>query len=523
MTQVTLTRRSLVIALLTLALAPAASAQPSVVMIVTDDQRWDTLDVMPTVQAELVGKGVTFTNAFAVNPVCCPSRASILTGTWSHTNGVWDVAGDHGGFQRFDDSSTLATWLDAAGYRSGMLGKYLNGYKGTVYRPPGWDEWFAFTSNPNAYFDFGATDGTSELLFGSDPGEYATDVLAERADAFIRSAGSEPLFLYLAPKAPHIGGPGRPSTPAPRHAGAFAGLDPWQPPNLNEPQAGDKPLHIRSLAPVPLEEIAGLRQTNLESLLAVDEMVARVLAALADTGRLEDTLIVLTSDNGFGWGEHRRAHKIVPYEESIRVPLVVRWDALGAVGTRDAASLNVDLAPTIAAAVGVDAPGAEGRDLLPLLRGEPVRWRKRFLIEAWMRPKWRIPPYCGFRGERWKYVQYETGEEELYDLAQDPYELRSLHRTLLPVAMRHRQLVRQSPCRPPGYTPLPDCTRYGTSGPDVIRGRLRPEWICARGGRDVIRAREGGRDVVRCGRGRDVAYVDRADSVRGCEIVKRSR
>jgi N-acetylglucosamine-6-sulfatase len=498
--------------------APAA-AQPNVLLIVTDDQRWDTVGYMPTVTSELVGKGVTFENSFVVNPVCCPSRASILTGQWSHTHGVWGIAGRHGGFHRFADASTLATWVDAAGYRTGLFGKYLNGYQSPEYVPPGWDEWFAFTANPNAYFEYGVTarrgaspGGTANLWFGSEPQDYTTDVLAEQAVRFIRNSGPEPFFLYFAPKAPHS-----PATPSPRHDGLFDGLERWTPPSLNEPDMGDKPRHMRAHQPIDLDLLEERRQDQLESLLAVDEAIARMLAALQVTGKLSDTLIVLASDNGNGWGEHRHGHKVVPYEESIRVPLVIRYDRLGVKAhVERRLALNLDIAPTVAAATGTTAPGAEGRNLLPLMAGGSS-WRPSFLVEAYMQG-WRIPAYCAFRGQGWKYVQYATGEEEVYDLASDPYELQSLHRTIQrPSLMAYRRRVQRSACRPPGYQPLPLCTRSGSWGPDRLWGTRRRDWICAGAGADRIDVRGGSHDLVRCGQGLDRAWGDPPDRLLGCE------
>jgi arylsulfatase A-like enzyme len=402
-------RRVFIAVGLALVFAAPAGAQPNVLMIVTDDQRWDTLGYMPTVTAELVGKGVRFDNAFVVNPVCCPSRSSILTGRWSHSTGVWGIDGPYGGFHVFDDSSTLPVWLNEAGYQTAMIGKYLNGYTDGSYVPPGWDQWFAHTTNENAYFDWDASENGSAVSFGSAPEDYNTDVLGTRAANFIRNSGSDPFFLYFAPKAPHL-----PATPAPRHEGTFAGLEPWRPPSWNEADVSDKPLYVRRAAPIDAAILDSMRQRQLESLLAVDDAVAGILAALEDTGKLHDTLIIFLSDNGFLWGEHRKAHKLVPYEESIRVPLVIRWDALGAQRTSDRFALNVDLAPTIAAAVGIDAPKAEGKSLLPLLTNTATTWRTSFLFEHFAQP-WRVPGYCGFHGQHWRYVQYATGEEEFYD------------------------------------------------------------------------------------------------------------
>ena len=293
-------RTAVVTALMALAFAGSAAAAPNVVLIVTDDQRWDTLAYMPTVQAELVGKGVTFSNAFAVNPLCCPSRASILTGTYSHTNGVWANGGR--GYANFNEDSTLPVWLDSVGYQTMLIGKYLNGYWPPLavetHVPPGWDHWFARWLHPQLYFDWQATNGETVFTFGSEPADYATDVNAAEAVRFIRESGPDPFFLYFAPKAPHVTNGGFSTDPAPRHVDAFAGLEPWLPPSLNEPDIADRPRHLRSLAPIPLESLTKMREEQLESLLAVDEAVAQMLAALEETGKLADTLIVFSRTTG---------------------------------------------------------------------------------------------------------------------------------------------------------------------------------------------------------------------------------
>lgn len=510
-------------ALAALALAPTARAQPNVLLINTDDQRWDTLDYMPTVKGELAGKGVTFSNSFVVNAVCCPSRASLLTGKWSHSTGVWGIKGPHGGFHACGDSWTLPVWLNEVGYQTMLVGKYLNGYLDPAYVPPGWDRWFATTTNQNAYFGWGASDDGTPVEFGDEPADYSTDVLAARAVDFIRSS-TRPFFLYFAPKAPHYDVFGS-VTPAPRHVGKFAGLASWRPPNLNERWVGDKPRYVRSRPRLLVDRIAEFRKDQLESLLAVDEAVADMLAALEETGELADTLIIFTSDNGFAWGEHRRLNKVAPYEESIRVPLVVRWDALGLPArTAPHLALNVDLAETIAAASGI-AVDTEGRNLLPLILDTQTGWRRSFLFESDLWPDVRVPAYCAFRSARWKYVQYATGEEELYDLRRDPYELRNQAGWAPRVAsvIRHRTRVRRSACRPPRFRPLRLCTRTGTSGPDRLRGWKRRDWICAGRGADRINARRGGKDVVRCGPGFDRVRADPRDVLVSCEARSRKR
>jgi arylsulfatase A-like enzyme len=408
--------------------APAAAQTPSgppdVVLIVTDDQRWDTLWAMPVVQEELVARGVSFPNAFVVNPICCPSRASILTGDYSHTTLVYRQAPPFGRYEWFDDATTLATELDEAGYTTGLFGKYLDGYQHAALTgvvPPGWDRWVAFVRS--AYTDYRLTvDGTVRPPAGGIA-RGSTGVLAAEAVDFVERAEG-PIFLEFAPAAPHA-----PATPAPRDAAAFSDLDPARPPSFDEANVGDKPAWVRALAPLTAADrarIDAFRRDQYRSLLAVDRAVGAIVDALERTGRLEDTFFVFTSDNGILHGEHRWTRKEAPYEESIRVPLILRWDAAGwtAPASPDALALNIDLAPTIAEAAGVRLE-ADGRSLLPVAAGTAAPWRSDFLIEH-LENENPVPTYCAVRTSSAKYVRYATGEEELYDLDADPYELENL-------------------------------------------------------------------------------------------------
>jgi arylsulfatase A-like enzyme len=397
-----------------------AAAAPNIVLILTDDQRWDTLWAMPTVKSQLVAKGTKFTKAFVVNPLCCPSRATILTGQYSHTHGVYTNSSPDGGFQRFDDDSTVATWLQAGGYRTALIGKYMNEYfpEEAAYVPPGWSHWFAGFDNGGTDYGFSVSD--DGVLANYDSSHYLTDVLAAEAVEFIGSTPPEqPLFLYFSPKAPHD-----PAVPAIRHQSLYSNLAPWRPPSFNEEDVSDKPAAVRLKPKLTAGEIAlldELRLNELRSLRAVDEAVAAIIGALSTNGRLGTTLIVFASDNGYLLGEHRTIGKVNAYEESIRVPMVVRYDALAtAPRTSSKIVANVDLAPTFAAAAGLAAPGAEGRNLLPLLTGNPP-WRDALLIE-------HGPglTYCAVRTSAWRYVQYRNGAEELYSLAADRYELQNL-------------------------------------------------------------------------------------------------
>ncbi|MDQ3866658.1 MAG: sulfatase-like hydrolase/transferase, partial [Actinomycetota bacterium] len=496
-------------ALLGVATAPAAAARPNLVLILTDDQRWDTLAAMPTVERELVARGVTFMNAFAVNPLCCPSRASFLTGRYSHSTGVYDNRAPHGGASSFDDSSTLATWLASAGYRTAYVGKYLNGYRYRVV-PRGWDRWFGFNGG---FFDYWLSVDGIATFFGESAESYSTDVLTHEAISFIETTG-DPFFLVYAPYAPHA-----PATPAPRHEGAFARVPAWRPPSYDELDVADKPGWLRGWPRLTdKDQAAGdaLRRRQLASLVAVDEGVSAILASLRRSGRLENTVVVFASDNGLLWGEHRQWNwKVSAFEESIRIPLVVRYDALSSGGRRASRLVaNIDVAPTLAELAGTAAPGAEGVSLVPLLSNPPAiprRLRRRFLLVEHLRGRnhgtAEIPSYCAVRGTRFKYVVYSTREEELYDLAADRFELENrardpgLRSTLF--ALR-REVKRRCDPPPPGFGLGWLCTLepggagrvlVGTKGMDTICGGPRADRIRARAGDDVVRA-GGGADVV---------------------------
>jgi arylsulfatase A-like enzyme len=433
------------------------SAPPSIVFILTDDQRADQVAAMPSVSS-LAASGITFDNAYVSNPLCCPSRATILSGRYSHGTRVYrnESSRPLGGWAAFrdDESSTVATWLRAAGYRTALVGKYMNGYGGGGAVPPGWSDWFAYVGAPG-YYDYRVTDNGQVRSFGSDAASYGTDVLARRAVNVIRSTPKNtPLFLYFAPYAPHA-----PGTPPKRHTNTIAADSTWHPGNFNEADVTDKPAWMRGLArksPAAIAAIDADRARQAESLLAVDDAVRAIREALRDTGRLGNTMIVFTSDNGAQGGSHRLVAKQAPYQESVHVPLVVRYDPLtkARAGLRSTALIgNIDFAPTFAALASTAAPKAEGRSFLGRLAGDSTRWRKYFLLEHLQNASNPVPTYCGVVTRRHKLVEYATGETELYDLLQDPLELRNragetpyadVERTL------HDRLLRMCSPPPPG-------------------------------------------------------------------------
>lgn len=426
-------RFALAIALLALApagllLGPALTSpevsatttgRPDVVLVVTDDQRLDTLDGMTAVQDLLVRQGTWFRQGMVPTALCCPSRATILTGRYAHSTGVWgngDVGGSEiGGWSRFhstrNEERTIATALAAQGYRTGLFGKYLN-YFGdhapTGWTPPGWDVFTAIEATHGAYYDYRLTDGTRH---GTAPEDYSTDVLRDRAVEFIeQSEPGRPLFVYFAPFGPH-----KPYTPASRHVGAWEGrLPPFEPPAAVY-DIRDNPAWLTGREHVTDAQVDDIRQAQHEALMAVDGAVATLVETLRETGRLANTLFVFTSDNGYLWNEHRQVGKDVPYAAAVRVPLVVRWDGHVAAGAvDDRLALNLDLAQTVSDAAGTPMT-TDGHSLLSSDR------RDGFVLEAAPGYGGR-PAYCGWRTTRWMYVRYATGERELYDYAADPWE-----------------------------------------------------------------------------------------------------
>jgi N-acetylglucosamine-6-sulfatase len=406
-----------------------SSTRPNIVFILTDDQRFDTLWAMPTVQQDLVSRGITLSNYFLADPLCCPSRSSIMRGQYPHGTGVYNNdTGPFGGYGRFhemgDDESNIATWLHDAGYRTGLVGKYLNGYNGPMASivPPGWDTWNALVDT--SYYNFAESENGVFTRFYS--GQYQTDVLGQQALNFIDSTpDDQSMFLYWAPHAPHAD-----ATPAPQDVGTFSWLPQYRPPSFNEPDVSDKPEGMRKPL-LDVDQVAHVdtfRERQYEALQDVDRWVGKIVDELEATGRLENTLIVFSTDNGLMYGEHRiPTVKNVPYEEAIRSPFVARWDGVIPPGTIDGHfGMNIDLAPTFAEIAGATPTNqVDGVSLMPVLTGtvSDDSWRHDFLIEHGGGAT-VAPPFCALRSDSgYLYVNYfTTMSEELYDLGTDPYE-----------------------------------------------------------------------------------------------------
>jgi N-acetylglucosamine-6-sulfatase len=412
--------------------APTAAAQegssrPNFVFILADDMRKDDLRYMPKTRALLGKQGIRFREAFVSYPLCCPSRATILRGQYAHNTGVWTNAdGPDGGWQGYqshgNEQDNLATRLDGAGYSTGLFGKYLNGYEGTAV-PPGWDDWFTIFGYKK--YDYDANDNGTIRHFGTAKRDYATDVIRRETQQFIGPsvAAGEPFFAYVAPTVPHGS-----YTPAPRHLHDFDGEQAPRLPSFDEEDVSDKPPWIQELPTLDDTQVAAVdtrHENRAEMMQALDDLVEGVVNKLQNAGALQNTYIVFTSDNGWHHGEHRIPEgKAQPYEGSIRIPLLVRGPGVVAGSSTNKLALNTDFFPTFMDLAGIRTPQyVDGRSLRPLLEGSASIWRTAILLErAYFQEveHW----FFGIRTSHgMKYIEYESGFRELYNLQTDRYEL----------------------------------------------------------------------------------------------------
>jgi len=436
--------------------ATASLAAPNIVVVMTDDQE-DTgsMAYTPKTLSLIAAHGVTFKNSFVNLPLCGPSRASFLTGQAAHNHGIRANSPlDAGGWEAFKskEENSLPVWLQAAGYKTALVGKYLNRYgqqstygawlawaggwlnidfKGTTvgnprdWVPPGWNLWYAFTGTRVRYYDYSINENGKILSFGHRPSDYSTDVLKERAVRFIQdqSASSDPLFLFIAPKTAHAQGPR--AIPSPKYEQAFNEVRLPENPAFDERDVRRKGLKAPRVGLQSKEGLELSYRAALQSLQSVDDLVAAVVDALKTAGKLDNTVIVYTSDNGFLFGDHRLVGKSAAYEGSIKVPLLMRGPGIPENETRNQLVNNLDLVATILDLAGAK-PGIalDGKSLDPLFADAAAPWRSALLIESPVnRFEKKENRYTGVRTATKKYVKYDGGFEELFDLAADPYEL----------------------------------------------------------------------------------------------------
>jgi N-acetylglucosamine-6-sulfatase len=499
-------RARLLLALTALAFAAPAVAQarpvsadrdgrPNILVVMTDDQAQADVAKMPNVKRLLAKQGTTFADAIDSFPLCCPSRATFITGQYAHNHGVAGNFWPYGWYGMKHRGNTLPAWLDNAGYNTALIGKWLNGYgavdaHGEV--PKGFDIWrglldvsaydyYNFVMNQNgklkawgdkqfamnlvkfAKIEVTRQDGGVAAIFAQlekyfgpapyhywgaqNPKDYSPDVTGGITEDLVRAQRSskKPFFIWWSPAAPHredvavtlMGRPGRDPRPAPRYEAKSAKYKLPKPPSFNESDFSDKPSNMTTHAPTMTQAQIDQLQLDYEgrigSLLAVDDHVKKLIGILRTTHQLNNTLIVFVSDNGWLQGQHRiTGDKFLPYEESVRVPLILRGPGVPAGEVVRGQVGNIDFAPTLVSAARARAGRVmDGVSLWPTIRDPRKRPHRAIELEA-LEPLFRgnVPnnawdrPYKGVRTDRYTYVVYkETGEEELYDRRKDPYEL----------------------------------------------------------------------------------------------------
>jgi N-acetylglucosamine-6-sulfatase len=491
--------------------AKKKSTRPNVVVVMSDDQTVESMRVMDNVNSRLAQFGVTFANSFASFPLCCPSRATFLTGQYSHNHGTMGNGPPEGGFDKFNadhGGNTLPGWLQRDGYFTAEVGKYLNGY-GTAanqsFVPEGWTEWYGAAGNTQRVYDYALNENGTLVSYGEAATDFKQDVITARAVELInrRAPGDQPFFLNVNYTAPHSGG--NPSTnppancngtaqPAPRHATARDSEALPQPPSFNEADLSDKPADIQNRDPITADERNDLTRRyrcRLESILSVDEGVGSIVDALRAQRELGDTLIIYTSDNGFFSGEHRVQNgKTRHYEPSSRVPLVMRGPGVPEGKTVRELAVNADIARTVLDAAGT-SPGLnlDGRSLLDLAEEPKRELGREILIET--------TTYTAIRNARFKYVEHSAGVSagavELYDLRNDPFELQSQHANPAFAPLREQLAARLAALR--------DCAGDGCRTKPRLKLKVKERGGCARRG---ARARIRGRDAKLLG---DVSFT----------------
>jgi arylsulfatase A-like enzyme len=485
------------------------AARPNIVLVVTDDQTLAAFNgrTMPYTLGNVAGAGTTFNNTIATNPLCCPSRATMITGQYAHNNGVMN---NKPGYPALSDKrNVLPAWLKAAGYFTAHVGRYLNEYpNGKKSKPgPGWDRWVA-ALEPRRYLKYELRVGRETVKFGKKLKDYITTVINNRAGEVVRKQApqAQPFFLQIDHLAPHAGaGMGGPCAGAdvadalPGDYAQFADEPLPTPPSFNEEDVSDKPSFLSGVPPLTESNIAAITQRYrcaLASLLAVDRGVAQLDAALAKAGELENTVVIFISDNGFFYGEHRLPReKLRPYEEALRVPFAIRAPAavLGgpAVSSVDELVGNIDLVPTILELAGAGpclAPGhcrvMDGRSLVPLMLGQGGWPQDRGLVVEFRaaNEKFNTSSSCAYSGLRtpsYLYVQHTSvpsppdglcvpaDERELYDVHADPFQLQNLYPAdpttpagiaLAQLAERHARLAHCAGIE--GRDPAPESGSY---------------------------------------------------------------
>jgi N-acetylglucosamine-6-sulfatase len=423
--------------------APVQAAEkPNFVFVMTDDMPEKLMANMPVVRDRVAARGATFRNAYVSQSLCCPSRASFLTGQYPHNHGITGNTPKEGGNEiefrsRGLDEETVAVWLDRAGYNTGLVGKYMNGYN-DPYVPPGWDTWRALVDDRDPKTRTLSENGTLHD-YPVAQWDVSTDLYRSKARIFLDKATDQaadpPFMLWVATNAPHLG-----ERYADRHSDLFPNATIPRTDAFDEADVSDKPRWVRNLPRIDQAEarrLDELHRGQLRSLQAVDEMVGKMLDLLRSRGELDNTYVIFTTDNGNSMGQHRwrmlgnaTGAKNVAYEEAAGIPFAVRGPGVPAAQIRKELVSNNDLAPTLAALGGAQAPAwVDGRSLEPVLGANPpTTWRTALLnerhVEAFLY-EYNVPNYDAVISPPFTYVEWQSGEQEFYNRNQDPYQVGS--------------------------------------------------------------------------------------------------
>jgi arylsulfatase A-like enzyme len=422
--------------------------KPNVLVIMADDETLESVRILDNVNRLIAAQGTTFSHYYASFPNCCPSRATYLTGQFSHNDGVRDNVPPNGGFGKLKGDETLPVWMQRAGYWTASIGKYLNqwGADGNISAPKGWDHWYGLI-DPTTYnyYDYSISNDGQRIDHGHAPADYQTDVLGAEVVRTIqdRAKSDQPWFVSWTPLAPHAqahetasgenvseaGIEGTFPTPADKYKGTLANEQAPKTAAYNQKDMSGMPEVFRSLPPLGPGVQAKIQQEyeqELESLKSVDEWVGKIFDALAQTGQLDTTDVLFTSDNGFYHGEHRITFlKVFLYEEGVHLPLLIRGPGFPKGATADGIVGNVDLAPTIMKLGGATSPLVlDGRDV-GVVANDPDKARGRGMLLENLTQGGKAHTE-GIHTERWVYLTNEKDEEELYDLQKDPDEITNL-------------------------------------------------------------------------------------------------
>jgi len=381
--------------------------RPNFLIIISDDQRFDTMQYMPQTQARIFDQGVTFSHGYITTPLCCPARASLLTGMYAHNTGV----------RVNTDPLQKKTFVEALhrnGYYTGLVGKYLNSWDGEMR--PEFDYWVSFFRGESKYVDpYLNVNGQ-----WADHEGYITTLLGDYAVDFIQQTAKrpQPFMLIVAANAPH-----QPADPDEADKDLLTDLAPWRPASYNEADVSDKPLWLQDdlMDAALVKRVDNFRRKQILSLFSLDRSIGKIMQALQDSGELDHTVVIYLSDNGMLWGEHRELSKNSYYEEAVKVPFALRYPPLVPQPRTEARLVaNIDICPTIYQLAGMrPPPEVDGASLVDLLQGG--KWRDGLLIEGW-------PPrgiYSGIHTGRYLYVETRNDRSEFYDLEKDPFQLQN--------------------------------------------------------------------------------------------------